>query len=110
MDEVQVYYYNLLRVLYPTCPYDTGNMLSHIKLEETPEYFKITITAPKETKKGHYDYAISVNEGLAAKAQGRSRSVKEERNYHWIQRAVQQAAQLTAEKVTFEGGLPDASI
>lgn len=110
MDEVQVFYYNLLAILYPTCPYDTGNMLSHIKLEETPEYFKITINAPKESKRGHYDYARSVNEGLCAKNQGRTRSAKEERNYHWIQRACKQAAQLTAEKVIFEGGLPDASI
>ena len=110
MDYVQVYYYNLLQVLYPTCPYDTGNMLSHIKLEETPEYFKITINAPKQTKRGTYDYARAVNEGLNALYQGRPRSVKEERNYHWIQRAVTQAAQLTAEKVTLEGGLPNASI
>ena len=101
MDYVQVFYYNLLQVLYPTCPYDTGNMLSHISLEETPEYFIIKINAP--TAKG-YDYAEAVNEGLCAEFQGRPRSAKEERNYHWVQRAVEQAARLVAEKVTIIGG------
>ena len=99
MDYVQVFYYNLLQVLYPTCPYDTGNMVSHIVVEETPEYFVVKINAP--TAKG-YDYAIAVNEGLCAAYQGRTRSVKEERNYHWVQRAVQQAAQLTGQIVNVD--------
>lgn len=94
MDYVQIFYYNLLQVLYPTCPYDTGNMLSHIVLSETPEYFIIKINAP--TAKG-YDYAIAVNEALCAQYQGRTRSIKEERNYHWVQRAIKQAAQLTGQ-------------
>ena len=102
MDYVQIFYYNLLQVLYPTCPYDTGNMVSHISLEETPQEFIIKINAP--TAKG-FDYAIAVNEGLAAKAQGRSRSAKEQRNYHWVQRAVKQAAQLTADTVRVDAGV-----
>ena len=93
MDYIQIFYYYLLQVLYPTCPYDTGNMVSHIVLDETPEYFIIKINAP--TARG-YDYAVAVNEALCAQAQGRTRSIKEERNYHWIQRAIKQAAQLTA--------------
>lgn len=99
MDYVQTFYYNLLQVLYPTCPYDTGNMVSHIELEETPEYFLIKINAP--TAKG-YDYAEAVNEGLAAKFYGRPRSTKEERNYHWIQRAVKQAGLLTGQDVSVD--------
>ena len=100
MDVAQVYYYNLLQILYPTCPYDTGNMLSHISLTETPEEFIIKINAP--TARG-YDYARAVNEGLAAKYYNRPRTAKEERNYHWVQRAVEQAARLTAENVTIRG-------
>ena len=100
MDRLKVFYSNLYAILLPTCPYDTGNMLRHITFSEYPDYLYVKIEAPH--KKG--DYALSVNEGLAAKAQNRQMSDKEARNYHWVQRALEQAAQLTAEKVTWEGG------
>lgn len=105
MDRLKVFYNNLYAILLPTCPYDTGNMARHIKFTETPNYLSVVIEAPVY-KSGalQYDYALAVNEGLAAKAQGRNRTAKEEINYHWVQRALQQAAQLTAEKVTWEGG------
>lgn len=109
MDRLKVFYSTLYVILLTTCPYDTGNMLRHITLSEYPDYLYVKIEAPKitwtsETTGKYYDYALSVNEGLAAKAQNRPRSEKEERNYHWVQRALEQAAQLNAEKVTWEGG------
>ena len=109
MDRLKVFYSNLYAILLPTCPYDTGNMSRHITFKEYPDYLYVKIEAPKltwfsETKGKYYDYALAVNEGLAAKAQNRQMSEKEQRNYHWVQRALEQAAQLTAEKVTWEGG------
>ena len=102
MDRLKVFYANLYVILLPTCPVRTGNMRNHIEFKETPEYLYVKIEAPIE--KTGYDYALAVNEGLAAKEQNRNRTSKEEINYHWVQRALQQAAQLTAEKVTWEGG------
>lgn len=98
MDKAQNLYYNLYTILQATCPYDTGNMKSHITMQENEKEYIINISAPK----GTYDYAIAVNEALAAKSQGRSRSVKEERNYHWIQRAIKQAGEMNAEIVEME--------
>ena len=103
MDVLQVFYYNLYAVLIPTCPVRTGNMQRHIQMEVQPDYIYVKIEAPNE--KTGFDYALAVNEGLAAKAQNRERSTKEERNYHWVQRALEQAGKLTAEKVSWEGGL-----
>lgn len=106
MDRLKVFYSNLYAILLPTCPYYSGNMKNHIEFIEEPDYLYVKIEAPVDNEKTgkHYDYALSVNEGLAAKAQNRQMSEKEQRNYHWVQRALEQAAQLTAEKVTWEGG------
>lgn len=102
-----IFYGNLIQVLRQQCPFRTGNMLNHITYEQTPDYYAITIEAPvfdKAKKSVVYDYSQAVNEGLAAKAQNRARSAKEERNYHWVQRSCKQAASLTAEKVSYSGG------
>ena len=101
-----IYYQNLYSILMPTCPFRTGNMKSHITFTQAPNYCIVKIEAPINDSKGAlvYDYAVAVHEGLAAKAQNRAMSPKEARNYHWVQRAVKQAAELTAEKVTYSGG------
>jgi hypothetical protein len=103
MDRLQVFYYNLYAVLIPTCPVNTGNMQRHIQMDVQPDYIYVKIEAPNE--KTGYDYALAVNEGLAATAQNREMSEKESRNYHWVQRALEQAAELTAERVSWEGGI-----
>jgi hypothetical protein len=65
MDRLQVFYYNLYAVLLPTCPVRTGNMQRHITFAEHPDYLYVKIEAPIE--KTGYDYALAVNEGLAAR-------------------------------------------
>lgn len=75
------------------CPRDTHNMVNHITLEDRGDAWVITISGP--TVK--YDYAKAVNYGLSAKANGRTMSVKEQRNYMWIERALAQAAEVFGE-------------
>lgn len=100
-DALYTFYLNFYTILMATCPVRTGNMQRHIKFFGGSDYIYVKIEAP--TERG-YDYALAVNEGLAAKFYNRPMTPKEQRNYHWVQRSIQQAAELTAQKVTWEGG------
>lgn len=99
MDVITLYMNQLFSLLQSTCPVDTGNMLKNIKMEETDDAFFIYINAPHPN--GNYDYARAVNYGLKAKAENRQMSSKEKRNYHWVERAVKQSADLVAERVLY---------
>lgn len=85
---------NVWLVLLSTCPVDTGRMVSNMRLEQYGGIAKITISAVNP--KTMYNYALAVNEGLAAAHQGRAMSVKEARNFHWVQKSLNTAAQITA--------------
>lgn len=86
-----MYFYQLWTMLMLNCPFDTGNTARNIEMEDHGDYYIISIKAPQ---KSGYDYAKAVNYALNAKAQGRTRSVKEERNYLWIERSIEQAKEL----------------
>lgn len=85
---------NVWLVLLSTCPVDTGRMVSNMRMENAGPVTKITISAVNPDTM--YNYALAVNEGLAAKYQGRAMSVKETRNFHWVQKSLSTAAQITA--------------
>lgn len=84
-------YYNLLyTTLLANCPVDTGNMVSNISQEDMGDYFIITISGPKKTKSGVYDYAKSVN-------YNEQRSAKEVKNYKWVEKTIQQVSEIIGE-------------
>ena len=101
MDLLQVFYANFYQTLLPLTPYRTGNMLSGIKFSLGDDFIGVSIEAVNEDG---YDYVVSVNEALNAKEDNRPLSKKERKNYHFIQRSIDQASHLTAEKVIWEGG------
>lgn len=90
----------LFAELLNRCPKDTGNMVNHILIGETEDYYEITITAPKD----NYDYARSVNYALNAKADGRALSVKEAKNYRWIEKAIARSTEV------FTGDIPQVEL
>lgn len=74
--------------LMNTMPVDTGNMINHTYMRVNEDTIQIVISGP--TSKG-YDYAYDVNEN-------QQRSAKEERNYHYVQRCINRALQIVAQK------------
>jgi hypothetical protein len=91
MDASRDFYYTLYKTLLANTPVDTGNMLSHITLEDYGEYWKITISGPK----GNYDYAQDVNYNP-------QRTAKERKNYKWVERTVRQVSETIAGSVKYE--------
>ena len=88
MIDVQFRYFNLLyTTLLANCPYDTGNMLRHIKIVNAPGYYKVIISGP--SKSG--DYANKVNYGN-----------KNSKNYHWVERTCKQVAEIIGDTVKYE--------
>jgi hypothetical protein len=84
-------YYNLLyTTLLANCPVDTGNMITNIRQEDMGDYYVITISAPKKTKTGDYNYAKDVN-------YNKQRSAKEVRNFKWVERTIQQVSEIIGE-------------
>lgn len=101
MNEERLFYINLWTILLALIPIDTGNMITHTSLEDYGEWWKLIISGPLPNGE---DYARAVNEGLNAKMQGRQRSAKEEKNYHFVQRAIEQAAQLSNMNIAYYEG------
>ena len=107
MDYVQMYFASFFQNLYSLAPkvgsdhpYSTGRLISGITYVDDGYDIKVSIEAINQ---GH-DYVIDVNEAINAQIVGRPRTKLEELNYHFIQRAIDQSAQLISEKVTWEGG------
>lgn len=92
MNEERLFYINLWTVLLAKIPIDTGNMITHTELQDYGNWWKLIISGP--LKDGD-DYARAVNEGLNAKFNERAMTAKEERNYHFVQTSIEQAAQLS---------------
>lgn len=84
------FYQLLYTTLLANCPVDTGNMVANITLEDMGDYWLITVSGPKKTKKGDDDYAKYVN-------YNRQRTPKEAKNYKWVERTIQQVAELIGE-------------
>jgi hypothetical protein len=62
----------LLTTLIANCPFDTGNMKTHITFEDLGDYYNIRISGPT----ANFDYAKAVNENM-------QRGSKEIKNYHF---------------------------
>lgn len=86
-------YMVLFTALINRCPRDTHNMVDNITLLEMEDAWKIRISGP--TLK--YDYAEAVNLALAAMAQGRPLSVKEQNNLHWVDLTIDQVCSVFGE-------------
>ena len=93
MAQERDYYYTLYQALKANTPIDTGNMLSHITLEDYGDYWKIIISGPDE--RNNYDYAYDVN-------YNRQRSAKEAKNYKWVERTIRQVSEAIAGSVKYE--------
>lgn len=80
-------YYNLLySTLLANSPVDTGNMVSNIKQYDMGDHYLIVISGPK----GNGDYAKFVN-------YNKQRSIKEKKNYKWVERTIHQVSELLGE-------------
>ena len=89
------FYYVLYMTLLAMCPYDTGNMKTNILLTEYDDKWVISISGPKITLKGFYDYARDVNYNP-------QRTPKEAKNYMWVERAIKQAIEVVGGNVQYE--------
>lgn len=85
----------LFTTLLANCPRDTENMISHITIKYIDDIVEITISGPKTTGKGFYDYARAVN-------YNKQRTPKEARNYEWIERSIKQVSALFGREVIYE--------
>jgi FlaG/FlaF family flagellin (archaellin) len=89
------FYYVLYTTLLANCPVDTGNMVSNITLEDYGDYWKITISGPRYSSQGFFDYAKSVNYNP-------QRTPKEARNYQWVERVIKQVSEVIGGSVEYE--------
>lgn len=94
MDNKQFYHY-LFTELLSNCPKDTRNMVNNIILEDFGTYWKITISGPKMTSSGFYDYAKAVNYNP-------QRTPKEARNYKWVERTIAQVSMVIGGNLKYE--------
>lgn len=96
------FYKVLFTTLLSNMPKDTRNMMTQTNMLQTQDvgtHWKITITGPMATHPlstgtKEYDYAYAVN-------YNRRRGVKEIRNYHYVERNIQQVAHVFGMGVTF---------
>lgn len=107
MDYIKIFFQNFWQALMPLVPnkspehpYATGNMASGISYIETENSIEVNMVAIDNGE----DYVGDVNESFLAKKRGRARTPLEEQNYHFIQRAINQASLLTADTVEWDGG------
>lgn len=84
----------LLSILAQNTPKDTRNLVSSMMVEYTDDYVKITISGPTNR---NYNYAQAVNDARAATYFHRGMSEKEARNFHFVERSIEQAKQLMGE-------------
>lgn len=92
--QVDNFYLQLYDTLLAQTPIATGNLISHLKLEDFGTFYRLTITAIPRRDGGVYDYAEAVNYGLAAMKSGRTLSPKEAKNFHLVERSIEQACEL----------------
>lgn len=93
------FYYVLHTTLLALSPKDTGNMVSHITLEDFGSYWKITISGPRISASGFYDYARDVNERQGIVKTGPNKGAN---NYKWIERAIRQVSESVGGSVSYE--------
>lgn len=85
----------LFTTLIANCPKDTGNMVANITIKYIDDIVEITISGPKTSAQGFYDYARAVN-------YNQQRTPKEARNYEWIERSIKQVSHLFGREVRYE--------
>lgn len=90
------FYYALYSILIANCPFDYSkrvgdHMKYNITLEDYGDFWRITVSGPGLK----YDYAAAVN-------YNQQRGPKEIKNYHWIERAIQQAAEVSGANINYE--------
>ena len=78
MNDINEFINTLYSKLLATCPVDTRNMVTHIFPYDYGAYKEIRIEV---------DYAKAVN-------YNRQRTPKEAFNFHWVERAIQEASEI----------------
>ena len=108
MDYIQLFFANFYQLLLKLTPresnlhpYSHNNMIKGITYIETEDNIEVNIVAVNDRGR---NYVGDVNEATLAQWLGRGRTLLEERNYHFIQRAINQSALLTADTVEWDGG------
>lgn len=86
-DYVLEQFYNVLyATLLANCPVDTRNMVNSIVLSDYGDFIQINIEA-------YYAYWVNYN---------KQRGNKEKHNFHWVERTVEQVAQIFGANVQVE--------
>ena len=92
MDDILFEFMDLaFSLIINDTPKDTHNLENNTTFIIFGNDAQITISAPKETKKGITNYAPYVN-------YNRQRSAKEKKNYHYVERNLVQAAEIIAKR------------
>jgi hypothetical protein len=89
------FWYLLFTELLARSPKDTRNMVNNITVADMGDFWKVTISGPKMTSSGFYDYAMAVNYNP-------QRTPKEARNYQWVERTIRQVAEAMGGTVKYE--------
>ena len=95
------FYLQLYDTLLAQTPIATGNLISHLKLENFGTFYRLTVTALPTRDGGTYDYAEAVNYGLVAKYYGRGMTPKEAKNFQFVERSIEQACELLNYTLTY---------